>query len=153
MRFQNIVGVLLAAFALAGVGVWAHRNFGGDKAPAPGSAIPVSTAKVAVYYFHTTYRCMTCNKLEAYAKEAVEKGFAKERENGEVSFASLNVEDKGQEHFIQDYQLKTKSLVLVAPGKKGRWKNLEKIWDKVSDKNEYIHYVQEETKAFLLGLN
>jgi hypothetical protein len=152
MNIKRIVGIFLAAFALAGVGVWAYRSFG-DNTGNASTPSPSSSARMAVYYFHTTYRCMTCNKLEAYAKEAVEKGFAKEMEKGEVTFASVNVEEKGNEHYIEDYQLKTKSLVLVAPARKDHWKNLEKIWDLVAVKDGYVHYVQEEAKIFLLGVN
>jgi len=151
MKTKTIFGIALVAFALTGLGVWANRNFA-KGAPATPIVAPMAS-KAIVYYFHTTYRCATCNKLEAYARDAVEKGFAEEMKRGEIAFASVNVEDKGNEHFIEDYQLKTKSLVLVAPGRKNRWKNLEKIWDKVAVKDDYVHYVQEETKTFLLGLN
>jgi len=153
MKSKTLFGILLVAFALAGFGVWAHKTFGKGEAATPPPGVLAPASKLVVYYFHTTYRCATCNKLEAYAKEAIEKGFPGELKRGEVAFASVNVEHKGNEHYIEDYQLKTKSLVLVATGKTDRWKNLELIWDKVAVKDGYVHYVQDETKTFLLGLN
>jgi hypothetical protein len=65
----------------------------------------------------------------------------------------LNVEEKSNEHFIRDYALKTKSVVLVSPVKKDRWKNLDKIWDRVGDKEGYMQYIHEELKGFLAGMN
>jgi hypothetical protein len=153
MKSKTLFGILLIAFALTGVGVWAHKTFMKKESGAPTAILAPETTKMAVYYFHTTYRCLTCNNLEAYAKEAVEKAFSGELAKGEVFFASINVEEKAHEHFIEDYELKTKSVVLVAPGRADQWKNLDQIWQKVSDKQGYMHYIQQEARAFLLGLN
>jgi hypothetical protein len=90
-------------------------------------------------------------KLEAYTKEAVEKVFAEEIKRGTVAFSAVNVEKKGNEHFVKDYQLKTKSVVLMQPGNKDRWKNLEKIWQLVGDKEKYLNYIEQEARQFLAG--
>jgi hypothetical protein len=49
---------------------------------------------IVVYYFHTTFRCPTCYKIEQYSQEAVEKYFDKEIKMGVVSFQAVNVEQE-----------------------------------------------------------
>jgi hypothetical protein len=148
---KRIVGILLAVFALAGIGTWAWRTFGGSNPQAvSGGDIP-STAKAVVYYFRTNYRCMTCMKFEKYTGEALSASFAEPMSRGELIFKTVNVEEAGNEHFVDDYQLKTKSVVLVASGKKPRWKNLDKIWDEVRSEVGYKQYIRTEVTSFLAG--
>ncbi|MFH1847181.1 MAG: nitrophenyl compound nitroreductase subunit ArsF family protein [Candidatus Omnitrophota bacterium] len=107
--------------------------------------------KVIVYYFHGIYRCMTCNAMEAYSKEAVETNFKDELNSGTLEFESINVEDKANEHFVEDYGLYTKSLILsrVVAGEEVESKNLDKIWEYSRNKNRFITYITEELNEFL----
>ena len=108
---------------------------------------------VVAYYFHGNFRCQTCRKIEALSREAVESGFPEDLKVGRLEWRVINVEEPGNEHFIQDYQLFSKSLVLVAKegSKQTRWKNLQKVWTLVGDKEGFIQYVQDEIRAYLRG--
>ncbi len=110
-------------------------------------------SKVYAYYFHGTMRCPTCHKLEQYSKEAIETNFKDELTSGKLEFKVVNVEDKGNEHFMNDYQLYTKSLVisLTENGKEVKSKNLTKIWDYVGNKQKFFDYVTVEINNFLKG--
>jgi len=107
--------------------------------------------QVIAYYFHGTYRCITCRTIEQYSKEAIETGFGKELQAGKLKFMAVNVEEPDNRHFIQDYQLITKSLVLVdlQNGQQRSWKNLEQVWTYVRNKPAFIKYVQDEIKGLL----
>ena len=104
-----------------------------------------------VVYLHMNRRCMTCGKLEAYSKEAVETGFAKQLKDSSIVFVVENFEAEGNEHFAKDYQLYSQSLILSRQhdGKETEWRNLDKIWKLVGNKEEYINYVQTEVNEFL----
>jgi len=106
---------------------------------------------VTAYYFHGTFRCPTCHKLEEYAKETIENNFKNDLTAGKLSFKIVNVENKGNEHFAKDYQLYTKSVVLslTKDGKEVRYKNLDKVWEYVGNKDRYENYVRDEIAAFL----
>lgn len=110
-----------------------------------------SGGKITAYYFHGSFRCPTCFNMEKYSKEALETNFKDALASGSLEFKVVNVEDKGNEHYTNDYQLYTKSLILsfVKDGKEVKSKNLTKIWDYARDKQKFIAYVTEETKAFL----
>ncbi len=107
--------------------------------------------RVIAYYFHTTYRCASCRAIEAFSHEAIEAAFADEIKDGRIVWKVVNVEVKGNEHFVKDYSLYTKSLVLVndVRGKPAEWKNLEKVWQLLQDKPKFLRYVQDETRAYL----
>ena len=68
-----------------------------------------------------------------------------------LAWRVVNVGEKENEHFIKDYRLYTKSLVLVdrRDGEAGRWKNLEKVWTLLGDKDAFQEYVRTETRAYL----
>lgn len=106
-----------------------------------------------VTYFHGDQRCPTCLKLEAYSREAIESGFADSLATGCLHWRMVNYDQEDNKHYVDDYQLYTKALVLsrVVDGKEVAWKNLDKIWTLVGDKAQFIEYVQKETRAFLAG--
>jgi hypothetical protein len=107
--------------------------------------------QVVVYYLHMNRRCMTCQKLEAYSKEAVETGFAEQLKDSSIVFRVENFEQEGNEHFAKDYQLYSQSLILSRQhdGKEMEWRNLDKIWKLVGNKEEFITYVQTEIADFM----
>ncbi len=111
----------------------------------------VSSEKVVASYLHGNRRCMTCRKLEAYSEEALITVFQRELEDSTLIWRTVNYDEKENEHYIKDYSLYTKALVLsrVKDGSEVEWKNLDKIWELVGDKDKFLKYVQEETRAFL----
>jgi len=115
------------------------------------AALQPSKSKVIAYYFHGTFRCTTCRTIEEYSHDAIQTYFAKELGNGSLEFRPVNVEEPENKHFIQDYQLVTRSLVLslVSDGKEKKWKNLPDVWKLVRDKEKFYQYVKDEVELFL----
>jgi hypothetical protein len=109
------------------------------------------TNKIIAYYFHTTYRCATCRRIEAYSKEAIDLGFAPELANGRLEFRLVNIELPENQHFAQDYKLFTKSLVLVRmrDGKQVEWKNLSQVWELTGEHDAFLSYVRGEVRNYL----
>lgn len=110
--------------------------------------------QVVVTYFHTTARCPTCHRLEEYSRDTVESAFARELNQGRIVFNVINIEEKENRHYIQDYKLYTKSLVVSErkDGKEVRWKNLPDIWKLVRDREQYEQYVRREIEDYLKDL-
>jgi hypothetical protein len=107
--------------------------------------------QVIVYYFHTTRRCETCRNFEAYTQELLKDYFPFELEKGTIVFRVVNTDLSENRHFIDEYQLITKSVVLadVREGKQVRWKNLARIWELAHDKDAFVKYVRGEIALFL----
>jgi thiol-disulfide isomerase/thioredoxin len=109
---------------------------------------------IVVYYFHTTLRCPTCYKIEQYTQEAVEKYFDKEIKAGTISFKAVNMEREKNQHYIKDYQLFSKAVVIsmIKEGKEVKFNNLTKIWEYVRDKEKFYEYIKTETAKYLEGV-
>lgn len=103
------------------------------------------------YYFHGTRRCATCIKLEGYAHEALQSGFEKELNDSMLVWRTVNWDDEANAHFVDDYQLYTKAVILshMRGDEEVAWKNLDSIWQLVGDKEKYVGYIQRETSGFL----
>jgi hypothetical protein len=106
---------------------------------------------VVAYYFHGNKRCSTCRKLEAYSAEAITGGFAAELDSGELEWRVVNIDEEANAHFITDFELVTKSVVLVEyrGGDIVRFKNLKLVWQLVGDEDGFVRYVRDETRDFL----
>jgi hypothetical protein len=114
-------------------------------------ASDVNTRKVVVYYFHTNSRCVNCRKFEVWGSEALQRRFAEPLKAGALEWRVLNVEEPQNRHFVDNYRLHTKSIVLSSSenGKETQWKNLDRIWQLLGDKEAFSQYLESETKAFL----
>ena len=149
MRRTLSLGVLLlaAAWSTSFAGAAGEKVTERPTIVTPG----VHSHRVIVYYFHTTQRCASCRAIEAYSREAIEAAFAAELAEGRLVWKPVNLDVKGNGHFIEDYKLFTKSLILVNEnrGKPAQWKNLEKVWQLLPDKAKFLRYVQEEARAYL----
>jgi len=150
IKLINAAAVVVA-LAVSGVVCAADRpSESKSKSTPPSSAQPTpkAAAQTVVYYFHGTGRCRTCRTIEAYADEAVKAAFAADIESGRLAWQPTNVDERANEHFVKDYQLFTRSLVLVDGSDPKRFKNLERVWQLVRDKPAFLKYVQDEVRAF-----
>ena len=106
---------------------------------------------VVAFYFHGNVRCATCRKIEAYADEAIHSGFASALEDGALVWRVVNIDEPEDKHFIEDFELVTRSVVLAEyrDGEVLRWKKLDKVWQLVRSKDDFVEYVQDEASEFL----
>jgi hypothetical protein len=146
-RNLKLVFLLVAA---ASVVLSTLSLFAQSKAAAP----KAGQRKVIAYYFHTNTRCSTCIKIEEYSHEAIEKGFPDELKNGALEMRVVNYENAENRHFIQDYKLVSKSLVLVkmVNGKQTKPTNLRLVWQLTGHKDAFLNYVRKEVRGYLAGM-
>jgi len=109
------------------------------------------TGYVIAYYFHGTYRCSSCRAIEQYSHEAIEENFPYQLETKKLFFKAVNVDLSKNQHFIRDFQLYTRSLIIVEfkNGKQVGWKNLEKVWYYLYDRDAFHEYVRSEIQKSL----
>lgn len=171
MNPRKIVSRLLVGFVLLSFGYLAFRSVRATKDWQPPSSLQAATpepkdpaapgaraedgSKIIAYYFHVNVRCTTCRTIEAYSKEVILQRFAKEIASGRVEWRLVNVQNPENRHFIQDYQLFTKSLVLVLykGGQQTEYKILNDTWELVGDKTAMQGYVDKEVRNYLRKLS
>ncbi len=146
-----VIGVLLTLAVFA----QNSRKPEGRSANTPTTAAKTANqthqSKIIAYYFHGTVRCVTCRKIESLSHEVVASDFAEPLKTGLLEWQVVNVELPENQHFIRDYQLVTKSLVLVKyeDGKRVGYKNLQKIWTYINNEQSFRAYVKGELQAAL----
>lgn len=120
----------------------------GTKDPA---AVEPQPHHLVVTYFHTTFRCPTCHNIENYSKAAVYSNFDDELKTGKLVWRVINVDEPENKHFIKDYQLYSKHLIVseMKDGKEVRWKDLEKVWTLVRNEKKFENYVKTEISDWL----
>ncbi|MBU3916661.1 hypothetical protein KKA14_14100 [bacterium] len=113
--------------------------------------IPSEKEKIIVYYFHGSYRCPSCAKIEKWSYEAIKDSFPKALKENRLLWKPVNVEKPENSHFIKKYNLFTKSLIIteVKGEKQTKWKNLEKVWLLLRDQREFFAYVTQEVRNYL----
>ncbi len=127
--------------------------------PAPKAAAPVVAtpppaeppATIVVTYFRATARCTSCLKIEDLTNATMTTRFAGPIAEKRVVWRVLNVDEPENNHFVKDYGLFTKSVVVseVKDGREVRWKNLDQVWQLLRDPEAFQGYVEREVNAFL----
>lgn len=124
-------------------------------APEPASEPPkkADDANYVVYYMTSSVRCASCYKIENWTKEAVNKYFANDVKSGKMKFEMINIEEPEHEHYIEHYELFTKSVIVSkkVDGKEVSWKNLARVWNLLNDQNEFMTYIRDEIMGFKSG--
>ncbi len=91
---------------------------GGSSNNPNGAATMAPDKKVEVFYFHFTRRCMTCNNVEKVSKEAVEKQFAAQVKRGEITFLSVNLDEKDGQAIGAKHKVEGQSLIIISGDKR-----------------------------------
>lgn len=118
-----------------------------DEEEAPGDTACV----IEAIYFHNTYRCVTCLKIEGDAKAIVEKEFAEELAAGKLRWSTINMEENRS--YISQYDLASPSLVLIrkAGDEVVDWITLDDTWALIRYETRFAMYIVDSFRAFLEG--
>ena len=144
-------GALLLALAGSATALVTGAVAGAPQKPKTAPAVaaaPTAAPGIFVYYFHATTRCATCKTIEAYAHETVASKFAADLQARRLEWRTVNVEEPANQHFIRDFQLYTRSVVVVDAKDPKRFKVLDRVWQLVRDKTAFQGYVEQEIRAF-----
>ena len=159
----KFIRAALLVLALAGISAWAWRSFGPSSNPStvntpPGEENPAAAPgqeepahQILVTYFTTDQRCPTCLKIEKQTREAMESAFADELASGEVLFRTTNFDRAEYKHFIKDYELSFKTVVISdrRDGKEAAWAKFDDVWDLVGEPDAFAAYLQEGVRKYL----
>lgn len=90
-----------------------------DNKPAKQANASVSPiAKIEVYYFHYTRRCMTCNAVEKESKAAIAALYPVQFKKGLITFKSVNLDEKGSEVLAKKCQAEGQALLIISGSKR-----------------------------------
>jgi hypothetical protein len=157
MMLRTTVAQIVTAVAIVLLGFTPTSSSLENAPPDPSRGMPVVVDSTAVqpvamlYYFHRTLRCQTCLTIEAYIDEALRVQHADALEDGRLQWLPTNIEEPGNAHFEEDFSLEFNSAILVRlDGQRSvSWRNLEKVWDLVEDKEAFVAYIRDQIQPLL----
>jgi hypothetical protein len=76
------------------------------------STLELNDADLYVYYFHYTRRCATCNAVENVTLEALNEYYADKMKEGDITFESINIEEKEGEEKANGLKIAGQALVV-----------------------------------------
>lgn len=147
MTIKKIITNLLLAFVLISTGfafgkATAMKNAKNAKSDESGTISLVGGKdRVIVYYMHQTFRCVTCNQIEAMTDELIRADFAQELKTGNIEWKKVNFQE--DEELAKHYNVVSSSVVVsrIQNGKEAGHQTLDKVWTLSSDPDEFVKYV------------
>ena len=155
---KKLFTVLLVAMAIAGLALAVKNRIAEPVPPEPVAQRPPTVPETAaaahvvkVTYFTTNVRCPSCLKIEELTRKIVETRFAGELTEGTVTFQLINTDLPGNAHFIEDYGLVSKTVVVAEfdEGVPGDWINLQDVWLKFTDPESFEQYITDAVNGML----
>lgn len=146
MNVQRTVKNALLIFALASIAYLIVEDQWARQGADPASEMFPATARLVVYYFDQGKDCTTCQQIPAYTEAVLNAHFADALRDETLVWRSVDTDLPRNEHFLSEYKLYTKSIVLVTldHGTPVEWKNLDKVWDLIYDRKAFEQYLQKE---------
>ena len=139
MRSQYLVLILLVLSLV--LPIPGHAEMGGQ------------SPKFIATYFLTNVRCPSCLTIERLTAETIKAEFADKLAAGVLEWRTINIDGEGNYHFVKDYELYTKSVIIseMEEDKEIRWKNLPKVWELLGNEAKFSRYLKDEITAFMAG--
>jgi hypothetical protein len=106
-----------------------------------GAQVPSSAGRtvVYVYYFHQTFRCLSCQSMEEAAGRVIQEHFAQPLQVGRVVWMPVNIDKPEGKVLQQEFQVRASELVLA---------RLEEGVCKESQKLEELSGLMDRPDAF-----
>ncbi len=155
MTTRKAVTHLLLGFVLISVGfaIGKETALNGARKTATASEVaavtqPTGSDKVIVYYMHQTFRCVTCNQIEAMTADLIRTSFSKQLAEGRLEWKRVNFQEN--EELARRYDVASSSVVVVRlrGGKEVAHQTLDKVWTLVGKRDEFAAYVGNAIRAY-----
>lgn len=110
-----------------------------------------SHSRFIATYFYTNVRCPSCLTIERWTSETIQEEFGDEIRRGVLTWRTINLDGEGNFHFVRDYNLYTKSVIIseVTGSGEVRWKNLARVWELLRNEGGFRRYVKSELRDFM----
>ncbi len=148
-KIKHVLSAALLVFALVSIGYMLGKNSARDGDP--GSGISAAGNYVAVYYLHSTFRCETCNTIEAMTEDLLEREYSAYLSDGRMLWREID--------FMKNTEPASRfevaaSCVVVADIRDGEvrdYQRLDKVWTLISDPPAFDSYLRKAIDPYLNG--
>ena len=159
MLAKQIVRSVLLLAVLGSLAIWANREYqksreiaAVEESPPPAdTVVAVDGDQVVMTYFISGSRCKSCQTIESFTRETAEMDFPDALANNTLVFRVVDTGEPANKHFIKDYQLTSKTVVLShrVDGRETEWSDMEKVWDLLDDGPAFRAYLGGQIETYL----
>jgi hypothetical protein len=108
--------------------------------------------RLAIYFFHATARCPSCEAVESTTEELLRTEFASQYKRGEITWKTLSYEKPAAAELVHKFDVGGVVIVLAKMKDdqlQDDWKSLGKVMALAGDKPALAAYVRDEIKQML----
>jgi hypothetical protein len=150
-RIKIITTHVLLIFALISIGFifGKHSVKTQIASPEKSSEFIDKANRVAVYYLHSTFRCVTCNTIEKMTKELLDAAYAQEMKKGEIIWKEEDFQQN--EKIAQKFEVLASCVVVaqIINGEISDYRRLDEVWTKMSDQEEFNKYISKAIDRYI----
>jgi len=77
-----------------------------------------AVAKVEVYYFHYTRRCVTCQAVETETLKSIQQLYPEQFKKGLITFKSVNLDEENSKVLADKCKAEGQSLLVISNNKR-----------------------------------
>ena len=148
-KAKKILTHILIAFALISIGFALGKNSIPNRDES--DAIPESNSQdyVAVYYMHSTFRCVTCNTIEAMTKDLLDRKYAEPMADGSIQWQDVDFQEN--DSLARQFEV-IASCVVVAKISKSKiidFKRLDDVWTLMKNPVKFDKYISKTIDSYL----
>ena len=107
--------VFVSLFVLCVLAVFTVNAGNTSKSKVPAVTKP---AKVEVYYFHFTRRCLTCQAVETESQKAVMSLYPSQYKSSKITFKSVNLDESNSKSLAEKCKAEGQSLLIISGNKR-----------------------------------
>jgi hypothetical protein len=150
---KKILQPILLTIVALGIGAFVWGKIIPDSTPEQSPATTTSKVEtnltqaseqpsVVVTYFTTDVRCVSCQTIERLTRETLERDFAGAMENGTLRFQTINIDRAANKHYIKEYDLSFKTVVVSGASQKADWEKLDEVWQLLKEPEDFAAYIR-----------
>lgn len=150
MRLKNLKSFLtciLLIFTFISIGYMLGKN-SVSKVEKPANN-PAGSNYVAVYYMHSTFRCETCNTIEAMTKGLLDREYSTELINGTIHWQEVDFMKNTD--LAQAFDVAASCVVVarIRDGKTADYQRLDEVWSLLNKPEQFDDYIKTAIHAYL----
>ncbi|MBN2281724.1 MAG: hypothetical protein JXQ65_14170 [Candidatus Marinimicrobia bacterium] len=148
-KFKKITTNLLIAFALISFGVMLGKNSVKPIESSVSKSNDNNGNYVAVYYLHSTFRCVTCNTIEKLTINLLNSSYKNKLSNGEIKWQEIDFQEN--EAIAHKFNVIASCVVvgLVKNGEFVEYERMDDVWELVNKPTEFYDHVSKVIDANL----
>ncbi len=148
-KIASFFKVVLLSFALISIGYMLGKN--SQKTADSEGENAFTGDHIAVYYLHSTFRCETCNTIEAMTKDLLDRNYTTHLGDGRIRWKEIDFMKNIE--MAEAFEIAASTVVVadVRDGEVLRYQRLDEVWTLTGDRKAFDSYLSTAIDLYLDG--